>query len=408
MIGRKNFSDLRDTTIKTFFDICPRELIKSYNKSEHRLTFVNGSVILFRELKDMAGMGSLELGWFYIDEAEQVLEEIFTYLKGRLSKIDCGKPSGWMTSNPPNKDHWMYKTFEEQYKDDIEYQVVHASTYENEEYLPEGYIADLEKLPESWRKKYLEGQYGFTPDGDPFYSGYIESFHRRKIQFNPNRPIIRTWDYGYWHPAVTFHQIDAKGRWLILREDMGEKMTIEAYGQYIKTMCKEWFPDAEFSDIDYGDPAGNQKSDKSEKTSVEILASIGIYVASQPSTYRDRKEIIERRLTTIIDGLPALMVDADCGIINDGFLGGYHYPVRKQGQAFDPKVFEVPYKDGYYDHLMNTIEYFAVNHFTGAESKEDKSIVIVKTAGDLKDIRIEVDDEESNRARYLQGTKVQP
>jgi phage terminase large subunit len=58
LIGRKDFSDLRETTIKTFFEICPPDLIKNYNKTEHVVTFYNGSEILFRELKDRAGLGS--------------------------------------------------------------------------------------------------------------------------------------------------------------------------------------------------------------------------------------------------------------------------------------------------------------------------------------------------------------
>ena len=351
LIGRKDFTDLRDTTIETFFSVAPPETIQSYNKSEHILVFKNGSRVLFRELKDGIGLGSLNLGWFYIDEAEQVNENVFKRLKGRLSLDKTGRQCGWLTSNPPNEGHWLHEIFVKQ--QDPDHAIFYASTYENKEHLPAGYIQDLEKLPLSWRKKYLMGQFGFTPDGKPFYSGYIQTMHSRQLQFIKDRPVIRSWDYGFHHPACVFHQIDPKGRWLILKEHMGQDVTIQEYGTFIKTMSKEWFPGVQFADVDFGDPAGDQKSDKSEKTSVEILASLGITVISKSSTYRERKEIIERKLTTLIDGLPSLLVDDSCKIINDGFMGGYHYPERKANQAYNPKLFEAPYSDGYYEHCLS-------------------------------------------------------
>ena len=400
LVGRYNYTDLRDTTLRTLLDVIPKEYIKNHHKTEHRITLHNGSEILYRDLKDETGLGSLDLGWFFIDEAEEVSENIFTRLKGRLSLKKVGKTSGWLASNPPNKNHWLYRHFEE--KETPNSFTIHATTYENKENLPEGYIDDLEKLPESWKKKYLEGEYGFTPDGKPFYQGFIERLHRRQIQWNGSK-IYRVWDYGFLHPAVSFHFIDSKGRWIIHREIMGENITIEKFGNYIKTMCKEWYPNAEYED--FGDPAGEQKSDKSEKTSVEILASMGIYVTSKQSTYRERKEIIERKLTTLIEEIPAVIVNDSCKIIIDGFLGGYHYPVMKQGQAFDPRRFEIPYHDDYYSHLMNTIEYFAVNMFTGAETKKDNTIITHKVVGSMKDIHFDVEeDEDTNYGAYQRVT----
>jgi len=54
---------------------------------------------------------------------------------------------------------------------------------------------------------------------------------------------------------------------------------------------------------------------------------------------------------------------------------------------------------------MNTAEYFAVNMFTGAETKEDKGQVIVKVVGDMKDVHIEIDETETNYGRYKEASK---
>src|SRR6266403_1604200 len=45
LIGRFNATDLQDSTMVNFFEVCPRSWIKSYNKSRKWLTFQNGSQI---------------------------------------------------------------------------------------------------------------------------------------------------------------------------------------------------------------------------------------------------------------------------------------------------------------------------------------------------------------------------
>ena len=354
LIGRKDFTDLRDTTLQTFFEICPEEIIANYNKTEHHLYFKNKSEIIFRELKDGIGLGSLNLGFYYIDEAEEVQETIIDYLTGRLSLARTGRQCGWLTSNPPNKDHWLYRRFVENNQSD--YKIIYASTYENEKYLPQGYVASLENMPLSWRKKYLEGKFGFTPDGKPFYDGFQENWHKRTLSYIPAKKIYRGIDFGFHHPACVWVQFDAKDRLMVLKELMGSDITIDKFARKIIAFENEHFPGQNLET--YYDPAGEAKTDKSEKTSVEILAEAGIVGRCKQSTYRERKELIERQLSLLIGGIPALLVDESCHIINDGFLGGYHYPQDKQGK---PQPTEAPEKDGYYEHLMNALEYIVVN-----------------------------------------------
>ena len=353
LIGRKDFCDLRDTTLQTFLEICPEDLIKNYNKSEHHLYLEGGSEIIFRELKDGIGLGSLNLGFFYIDEAEEIQETVFDRLQGRLSLNRTGRQCGFLTSNPPNKDHWIYQRFVE--KPTSDYELIHASTYENEQYLPSGYIETLEKMPLSWRKKYLDGQFGFTPDGKPFYDGFRESLHKRDLTYLKGKTIFRGIDFGWWHPACVWMQFDVAGRLMVLAELLGSEITIDKFAKQIIAFENEHFPKQQFKT--YYDPAGIQKTDKSEKTSVQILAENRITGSSRASTYRERKELIERQMSTLIAGIPGLIVNKTCPIIIDGFLGGYHYPSNKDGT---PTSKEEPEHD-YYSHLMNAMEYVVIN-----------------------------------------------
>jgi hypothetical protein len=366
LIGRKDFTDLRDTTIRTFFDVCPARLIYSYNKTEHCVVLKTPGVkseILFRELKDGSGLGSLNLGFFYIDEAEEVEEQIFERLKGRLSLNTVARQCGFLTSNPPNEDHWIFRQFELN-KDPL-FDTFHASTYENRRYLPEDYIESLEKLPPSWRKKYLEGQYGFTPDGQPYYAGYIEAIHKRACDWDNALPLYCGWDFGYRKPAFVVTQVDRAGRWKIIHEMMGADTTIDKFvDAQVLPLINTKFKGANC--IHFGDPACHQSNDKSEFTSYQILQSKGIQVTCRQSEYRLRKEVIEKKINTLVEGFPLLLVNPQCRIINDGLLGGYHYPTRKPDQAHTDKH-DQPFHDDFYSHLMNACEYIAVNVFAPIE-----------------------------------------
>lgn len=365
VIGRKDFTDLRDTTLRTFLEICPPDFISSYNKTEHLVIAVNGSRIYFRELKDGTGLGSLNLGWFYIDEGEEVEEGIFDRLKGRLSLKDVGKPCGWITSNPPNESHWIFKQFEKSH--DPDFYTIHASTYENKQYLPKGYIEDLEKLPSSWRKKYLEGHYGFTPDGTPYYDGYVESLHNRQLKWNPQLPLDCGWDSGRRHPAFVVTQWDGV-TWKILAEILGAYVGIEKFvDTQVLPLLNIRFPNANCRH--HAGPEFLQHNDKSDFTSYQILQSKKIQLHIRQSEYALRKELIEKKLNTIIGGMPTLQVDAGCKLINDGFLGGYRYPSVKDGQEFSQKK-DLPFKDGFYEHCMNALEYIGVNLFSPVEGQD--------------------------------------
>jgi len=269
-----------------------------------------------------------------------------------------------LESEAPNDDHWLSLVTDpskEEYDPDIG--KWELSTYENWANLPKAYTGSLESMPNAWKKKYLFGRTGFIPDGKPFYDGFSEKLHVGEFEFNPNRQLVLGWDFGYHHPCLIVSQMDSHDRWLILKVYLGHDITIDKFADSMTAALNQDFPDGKFSNLNFGDPACKQVNDKSEDTSWKIMCSKGYLVYYRTSEYRLRKEIIESKLSKIIHGKPALMVDRRCTIVIDGFLGGYHYPLRKPGQ--EAKIrFEAPFKDGYYEHPMNALEYIAVNSFS--------------------------------------------
>jgi len=201
--------------------------------------------------------------------------------------------------------------------------------------------------------------------GEPFYTGFQRGIHLRKMNIDKNKPLVLTWDYGWNHPNCMINQISVEGIWIIVDNIFGENTTIDEFGIAVAEYLMENYPDYELS-AGYGDPAGKQSSDKSRKTSEQILNEMGFVVSSVPSNtsqtnYAARKNIVEKKLRTLIGGIPALVVN-DCPnneIVAEGFEGGYRLPdANKYGG-----VTEVPVEDGWFEHPFNCMEYMAVNRF---------------------------------------------
>ncbi|MEJ8590338.1 phage terminase large subunit [Riemerella anatipestifer] len=144
VIVRKELSVLRRTTLITFFSICPKEILKGFNQTTLEVTFVNGSILTFLDAnisKDplLQKIKGLEIGWFGIDEANEVSIEVYSLLKTRLRWIlpNKQKPQyeGRLTSNP--EACWLIPTFiQSTNKDEVYIQSLTTDNYhEQSEYV---------------------------------------------------------------------------------------------------------------------------------------------------------------------------------------------------------------------------------------------------------------------------------
>lgn len=374
--GRQDFKDIKLSVMDLFFNILPNELVVDKSEAYHWYDIFTGrkkppARISFDGLKDLSGFGSQEFAVVVITEAHETQEMAYRTLKRRC------RQSGFpvmilMESEPPNESHWIERLTNpalDEYDPDIE--MWELSTYENWANLPEAYRASLESMPKAWQRKYLYGKSGFIPDGRPFYEGFREELHVGDFTYNKQKNLVGSWDFGFHHPAFTVHQIDDMGRWYVLAEVLGNEITIDKFCDQVKAFINERFSEC-IGWVHYGDPACMQHNDKSEKTSWQVCNDKGFNIRVRQSTYRERKEIIDGKLSKVINGKPTMLVDRSCRITIDGLLGGYHYPERKPEQANNDN-FEQPFRDGYYEHLINTLEYFAVNTFRPIERHIDKA-----------------------------------
>lgn len=178
LIARKTRPELISTTLHSFlhggggnpdsdWPGVPQELIKSHNKSQSRIELVNGSVIWYWPLDDPSKLTNLNLGWFLIDQAEEVPEDMFLMLVGRLRQRNAPR-KGMLLFNPNGHDWIWRRTVYLKYPDE---ELIHAKTSDNPN-LPADYLEAFKAYPEAWRKRFFDGSFDvFTgqiwPEYDP-------------------------------------------------------------------------------------------------------------------------------------------------------------------------------------------------------------------------------------------------
>ncbi len=169
VILRKELSVARRTILISFFSVCPPEIIKNYNQSSLEITFINGSILTFIEAnssKDplLNKLKGLEIGWFGIDEGNEVSFEAYQILKTRLrwTLPNGQKPryEGRLTSNP--EQCWLIPIFIQSTNKNEVY--IPALTTDNYDKDSEYYLGLKEAFKDSplMMKKYLEGDWSLV------------------------------------------------------------------------------------------------------------------------------------------------------------------------------------------------------------------------------------------------------
>jgi hypothetical protein len=205
-------------------------------------------------------------------------------------------------------------------------------------------------------RRNLLGKWGFVSQGEPVYSGFSELVHVKELKYNPAKPILRGWDFGYVHPCVAWCQFDNEDRFKILDVILGKNMHLDPFADKIIKMSNEKYPTCEFQD--FADIEGSYNDDNSDKTSVQILQAKGIFPRFMKTNVMHGVDMIVKRINKLIDGQPALQIDKECRLGIEMFMGGYAMAKLPPGSGQK----EEPAKDGMYDHISDAIRYI-INFF---------------------------------------------
>ena len=228
LIGRKTYDELRDTTQTEFFNLFPA-LVPYHNKNENATYLPNKTTILWRHLDEWHKLANLNLGAFAIDQAEEIDEQCFIALQGRLRRKVKARQS-FIAFNPEGHN-WIWKLFKE--NSSTTNHLIETTSFDNP-YLPEDYFERLKLLPENVIKRYVFGSW--TAFEGLVYQDFIES----ECVINPIE-IPQTWekgfvlDHGFRNPtAVLWYAVDFDGTIYIFDEHYEAEKPISFHADEIK------------------------------------------------------------------------------------------------------------------------------------------------------------------------------
>jgi len=187
LVGRSRLTNLKKTTLKTFFDVMLEWKLMSeinMNNQSNIITFKNGSEILLYDLFHYpsdpyyTSLGSLELTAAIIDEAAEVGDKAYQILKTRLRyKLNEFNliPKLLIVSNPTR--NWLYDEFYVPSRDDnLEDNKCFIQAYPHDNpFNSKPYLESLETLPEAEYERLVKGNWEY--DESEFALFYYDSLN---------------------------------------------------------------------------------------------------------------------------------------------------------------------------------------------------------------------------------------
>lgn len=192
IIARRLLSDLKSSTMETFFALLDggkkSSYISSHNETDEITYFKNGSIVFWLHL-DKFTEGSLrgkECNMAIIDQAEEIVENIFITLNSRVGRWAHAKVPDWMNPdefpknsfgkprppsymivlcNPDFEYHWIWRRF---HYDSPEWQTEYQSSYDylecgtDENAYDAETLKELKRNDEEWQKRFFEGKWGVS------------------------------------------------------------------------------------------------------------------------------------------------------------------------------------------------------------------------------------------------------
>jgi len=321
-----------------------------------------------------------EIGWFYIDEAQEEPERTWKDLVGRLRLPRAHKYlRGIISTNPPPKIHWIARKWPKpgSYTETVKlkgnktqkltYRMIQSSTYDNP-FLGSDYIAGiLQNNSPAEARRIIEGFYGFTQEGKAVYTMFDPVKHVGDMPMR-KMTLYRVWDFGFHCPAVTWHQLfKCKSNSLhcvTLNEYLGQDIEALPFADDVLRETKEFLSDDVPNDmvLDGGDTAGAQHNDRGPGPI--ILLARPKDQGGKNLRFKHKKfpdidpglDLVRNCLRTVCKcGHPLLMIHRRCRTLIEALAGGYHYPKDSLKGATNKKA--KPVKDGYYDNPADTLRY---------------------------------------------------
>ena len=272
LVGAQTYTLVRDTTLQTYFEHLENFGFvegKDYewSSSLQKLSFKNGSEILFRHFDEPNKLKSLNLGFVEIEEMSDIPYDTFKMLLGRMRQRT---KKSWENftyrifghTNPEMQRGWVYKTFVE--NPAVNYRLISAPTTENI-YLPEGFCDELKKVyDEQYYNIFVLAQNGEYNNGLVIKDFTDENV--KEISYQPEMDLHISCDFNVDPMCWVFaHKTDDK---VFYFDEIAMENTTTAKA------CDEFYrryPNHKGKVIVNGDASGDNRSCTSEYTNYVII-----------------------------------------------------------------------------------------------------------------------------------------
>lgn len=148
LVIRKYGTTLKDSVYDLVKELLSKWRLLPYckvNLSTYTVTLPNGSVFLFKGMDDPEKIKSItDITDIWIEEATELSEDEYTQLDLRLRALEPNLQL-ILSFNPVSKANWVYRLwFDEGAEYDTEKTMILRTTYKDNKFLPDEYIASLE------------------------------------------------------------------------------------------------------------------------------------------------------------------------------------------------------------------------------------------------------------------------
>ena len=399
-ISRWTEDDLNQKLVPDFRNVCALMGIAhgTWNAQESCYDFDNGSRVYCVHLKTSqrdnryAKVRGLTVAVFYIDQLEEVPEDVYNEAALRLSQPNF--PQQMIVSpNPVPDTHWIAKRWPEHNRNP-QHRYLRLTIWDNKHNLDASTIAAAEMLypvGHPLRRTKLEGKRGLDVRGTPIYTGaFVRSRHVRSIDILPSLPLCEAYDYGFHHPCVVWYQWAPWGWIRVLGGVMGSDMHLDDFLPVVERYRDLWFPTRLRIEATC-DPAGaSENSQGLTGTPVGILREWyrlnghrnergeTVFPQFKPdANHPERRSAANTMAATYmrrqVNGDEGFLVDAERWILAsmgdethdnffiDGLEAGY---VCEDEARHSSKLgtYWVAKKDGWFEHGQNCFEYGVQAH----------------------------------------------
>ena len=369
LILRREYGDMEGTLISPMIKILPKGTY-TYNKSEHLITFCNGSKIKFG---NMPGYSAAVQGkyqgqqyhWLFIDEATQFLETEFRGLDAIVRSADKIPKRIYLTCNPGGPGHtWVKRLFvDRKFKkgeDPADYVFIPATVDDNKDLMEAdpAYVKALENLPEDIRRAHRHGDWNIL--AGIFFKEFQDGIHTCTPFIIPKHwKRYRAMDYGLDMHFCLWIAVDETGRCYVYREFARGDMVVSDAARKQLELTK---PD-ELIESTIAPPDMWSRNRETGRTQAAAFAENGVPLVKASNSRVQGWSALKEFFKLRPDGKPGLIIFDTCKQLTDCIKGLQHSSADPNDVSKEPHGIT---------HGPDALRYFAQTYVLPGEKEEEE------------------------------------